>query len=462
MAHTPSTFRVGRVSAQLRGRIWYLCYHQDGRRYRPRVGPDRQAARQLAAQVNAQLEVHAPTALSYEPIAIPALREQWLSHHEHVLRSSVATVRRYRAATHHLIAFVEKASPPRLASHFQPRHAEAFATHLRGIQVAPNGHVNAGRRPLRDKGIKFILETCRAMFNYAAKRRHLSPYAENPFTAIEIDRIPIEDARPFAGFTEHQEREFLDRCDDWQFPVFLTLLLTGLRPGELTHLLLPDDLDMSSGWLWIRNKPDLGWQVKTRNERRIPLVPELIEVLRAVNGTRQGGTVFLRRRFRRDDAPPLVNCTRLGLQEELATRLTAAETRRGQALTRSERQQAAATVWRDLGLVKADRIRLEFMRITESLGLPKVTAPKTLRHMFATCLQDANVDPLIRNQLMGHAPAGAGTASGGLGMTGVYTHTRPETVRRQLENALRASPAVLAARQWLARRTTVEARCRLG
>ena len=86
MAHTPSTFRVGRVSAHLRGRIWYLCYHQDGRRYRPRVGPDRQAARQLAAQVNAQLEVHAPTALSYEPIAIPVLREQWLSHHEHVLR----------------------------------------------------------------------------------------------------------------------------------------------------------------------------------------------------------------------------------------------------------------------------------------------------------------------------------------------------------------------------------------
>jgi hypothetical protein len=53
-------FRVGKVRACLRGRVWYLCYHENGRRRRPRVGTDREAARQLAAQVNAQLEVGAP------------------------------------------------------------------------------------------------------------------------------------------------------------------------------------------------------------------------------------------------------------------------------------------------------------------------------------------------------------------------------------------------------------------
>jgi hypothetical protein len=36
------------------------------------------------------------------------------------------------------------------------------------------------------------------------------------------------------------------------------LTLTGLRPGELTHLLLPDDLDLDTGWLYVRNKPRLG------------------------------------------------------------------------------------------------------------------------------------------------------------------------------------------------------------
>jgi site-specific recombinase XerD len=80
--------------------------------------------------------------------------------------------------------------------------------------------------------------------------------------------------------------------------------------------------------------------------------------------------------------------------------------------------------------------------------LEDVTAPKTLRHTFATCLQDGNVDPLIRNELMGHAPM-ALTSAGGLGMTTVYTHTRPETKRRQFDQALSDLPAVAVARRWL-------------
>ena len=52
----------------------------------------------------------------------------------------------------------------------------------------------------------------------------------------------MENARRVVIFTADQERVFLQACDAWQFPLFLTLMLTGLRPGELTHLLLPDDL----------------------------------------------------------------------------------------------------------------------------------------------------------------------------------------------------------------------------
>jgi integrase len=92
MARKPGSFRVGRVQAYLRGRIWYLSYHENGRRNRPRVGPDREVARQHAAQTNAQLELGAPGVLSFEPLAIPELRDRWLRHHEQVLRSSVATL----------------------------------------------------------------------------------------------------------------------------------------------------------------------------------------------------------------------------------------------------------------------------------------------------------------------------------------------------------------------------------
>jgi hypothetical protein len=94
-------------------------------------------------------------------------------------------------------------------------------------------------------------------------------------------------------------------------------------------------------------------------------------------------------------------------------------------------------------------VRQEFMRLTRRIGLPAVTAPKLLRHQFATSLQEANVDPLIRNLLMGHASAGERSAGHGLGMTAVYTHTRPETIRKQLEGALTGRVAVAA--EWLRR-----------
>ncbi len=58
------------------------------------------------------------------------------------------------------------------------------------------------------------------------------------------------------------------------------------------------------------------------------------------------------------------------------------------------------------------------------------------------------VDPLIRNQLMGHSSISA-SSNDGLGMTGVYTHTRPTTMKQQLHGALHARPAIEFARSWL-------------
>src|SRR5690606_27153751 len=106
---------------------------------------------------------------------------------------------------------------------------------------------------------------------------------------------------------------------------------------------------------------------------------------------------------------------------------------------------------RDAGAIKIDLVRKEFMALTKAIDLPHLTAPKLLRHHFATCLQDANVDPLIRCELMGHSVA-AGGHGHGLGMTATYTHTRPETKRDQLERALAQRPALHRARQWLGRR----------
>jgi hypothetical protein len=66
----------------------------------------------------------------------------------------------------------------------------------------------------------------------------------------------------------------------------------------------------------------------------------------------------------------------------------------------------------------------------------------------ATFLQDANVDPLIRQLTLGHKPSSP--SAGALGMTSVYTHTRPPTQFHEIERALRLWPrSLLIALEWV-------------
>lgn len=226
------------------------------------------------------------------------------------------------------------------------------------------------------------------------------------------------------------------------------LLLTGIRPGELTHLLLPDDVDLTTGWLHIRNKKSLGWRIKTRNERDIPLHPNLAEVLKRVIGTRRCGPLVRQRRCSVGFTPPLANLNATQLESEINNRIASLERSENGELSRQRKQAVANRVWRESGAIREDWVRIEFMRVTKAIGLPYVTAPKTFRHTFATILQDANVDPLIRNELMGHAPMSNFSSAPGLGTTSIYTHTRPETKRQQLENALQGRPALECAYGW--------------
>jgi integrase len=138
------------------------------------------------------------------------------------------------------------------------------------------------------------------------------------------------------------------------------------------------------------------------------------------------------------------------LIREAGSRLEAAKTNSETPLTRTAQLKTRRTVWVDAGMIRTDRIRNELIQICESAQLGNFTSPKMLRHLFATTLQDANVDPLIRSELMGHA-TGNDSRKQPLGMTGVYTHTRPETKRRQLEEALKSRVAIGIAEEWLSR-----------
>jgi integrase len=301
-------FRVGRVSVYLHHGTWWAYFRDTGQPVRRKIAATRTDAEQVAAQVNAQLANGEPTLLAFTPMGVTELRQQFMDYHEHVLKSSMSTVRRYRAATQHLEDFVNQNTRVPLVHQVRP---DAFATYLRKLEVAPNGHKNTAKRRLRDKGIQFILETCRAMYNFADKRRHLPPYVGNPFLTLPLDRLKIEDAKPIFVFDALTELAFFKAASAWAFPIHFTLAKTGLRIGELTHLLI-EELDLEEGWLNVRNKTELGWRVKTGNERAVPLLPEVVAVLRSAIADRSAGPVFIRERLR-GKQPVLGNRQELGL-----------------------------------------------------------------------------------------------------------------------------------------------------
>ena len=429
--------RVGRVSYYLHHGSWYVYYRSGTHPVRVRIGQSEAEAARVAAERNAELaggRIAIPP--TFEPLSIADLRRRFLEHHEHVLGSSLATVNRYRTATAYLATFAAQGGPS------QPSHllvADEFLRWLRRVQVAPNGHPSSCRRPLRERGIQFILNACRTLYQYAGKRRHLPPYAQNPFSELAGRKKCDDDAKPIFVFDQRTEHQFLTAADGWSFPIHFTAAKTGLRSGESAHLLI-EDLDLPRGWLTVCGKPELGWRVKTRRERNVPLVTEVVNVLKGVVGVRTAGPLFLRPRFRLEPAP-LSNCGREQLAAACLERISSSEEQLGRPLSRQEVASIAAKVWCDAGAIDADDIRRSFIRIATAIGLVGASCPKSWRHTFATLLQDANVDPLIRQLTMGHAPAG--DPRGALAMTAVYTHTRPETQKREIERALELWPESL-------------------
>lgn len=428
-------FRVGRVSVYLHHSAWWLYFRESDRPVRRRVAETREAAERIAAEVNAQLSAATSTMFAFTPMTIVALRDEFLRYHEQVRRSSVATIRRYRTATQHLVDYIAT-----LKSEVQAHQlaVAGFVGFLRTREVAPNGHANSKRRRLRDKGVQFVLETCRSLYAFAQRSRHLPPYFGNPFGDLQLDRMRIEDSKAIFLFDEASELKFLRTALGTERWLHFILAKSGMRSGELCHLLI-EDLDLAGGWLHVRNKVELGWQIKTRNERSIPLIPEVVAVLRRVIGDRTAGPVFLRLQFDVVKSA-LANRSRQQMAKAVEQRVLQATAASPHELSRQERLRIARTVWRDAGALDANNVRASFIKVATRAGLIGATCPKSWRHSFATLLQDANVDPLIRQITLGHQPAGGKAA---LGMTSIYSHSRPETQAREIDRALRTWPTSL-------------------
>jgi len=159
--------RIGSVSIYKRNRIYYVYYRDNGDSKRPAIGPNLNAARRVAGELNAELQSGKPTLFSFQRIGIGGLIDAWLNHCLRVKHVSLHTLKRYRAAVSHFRDFIREETAIQFADQVNPEVIDRLASHLRTIERTRNGGKNkAGSNPLRgysDSGIKFILSTCRTL-----------------------------------------------------------------------------------------------------------------------------------------------------------------------------------------------------------------------------------------------------------------------------------------------------------
>jgi len=423
--------RLGRVTIYKRGPTYWLYYREKGRTVRVRISGNLAVARATASKVNGALEESRPSPFGFERLGIRECVAAVLDYCENVQGLAIRTLDRYRAALNHFVEFTAARKGLKTVDQVSEVTVEEFVKFMRSKTRTRNGAGKGDKRTYKVKGIKFILSVCRTAFNYAKKRRHLAPYQDNPFCSFPIDKLKERDQEPIAMLTPEEQQRFFAECNDWQFGIFLFLAIYGLRVGELTHLLI-SDVDLDNNVFHIRSKPDLFWFVKTNRERSLPILPELKPFLIKRIGDRKAGFLFQnddffsgRRKAKRSFASP---------KDLLLHLRKIADGKRHEGVaSEKELRKAVMPFLAEMGRIPEKRVRQELMKLTKKIGRPDVTKAHSLRHAFSTLAQEKGINPLVVQDILGHAT---------LDMTRRYTHTGPAAKAEALEKFIRSDEAL--------------------
>jgi integrase len=381
-------------------------------------------ARATAAKVAAALREYRPSPLGFERTAPAVLTKGYLDFVTNVQKLAWRTQDRYRAALDRFGEFCA-ADEITAVDSVDERSVDDFVRWLRGQTRTRNGAKKGKRDVYAVGGVKFILSTCRTAFNWAARRRMLPPYAENPFRRFPIDNLRDVDA-PDEGmpiFSPEQQQAFFATCNDWQRGIFQALVTYGMRVGELTHLLI-ENVDLKAGTIQICSKPELHWRVKTARRRQLPLTREMRAVFEQRIGDRKAGFVFLNEEFFQGRSKPVSEFGSDRAFREKLDKLAADMSAKNAATTDEDRRRTVTAYCRRMGQIPVKRVQLEFCKLTTEIGCPQFTRAHNLRHLFSSRAQEEGMNPLLVQEILGHTT---------LTMTKRYTHLGMDAKREALE-----------------------------
>lgn len=416
--------RIGPVTIYKRGLSYYLYYREGGVSQRRKIDGNLAVARATASKVAAAFAEARPSPLGYHRTSPEELVSGFLDYTANVQGLALRTQDRYRAALDRFVEFA-RTTHIETADTITEQTVQDLVKWLRGQTRARNGSSKGKRDVYKVGGIKFILSTCRTAFNWAARRRMLPPYAGNPFTNFPIEKLRDRsvDSNEPQVLTRAQEQAFFTACSTWQRGIFVMLATYGLRVGELTHLLV-EDIDFEAGSIAIRSKPGLFWSVKTGHRRHLPLVSGTRTLLERLIQDRRAGFAFLNEGFFAGrNRPAFTFASPRAFQahlEKVATDVAAAQP----SASEKEKHRVVTRFCRSMGQIPEKRVREEFMKLTSKIGCPEFTRAHDLRHLFTTRAQEAGINPILVQDMLGHST---------LEMTRRYTHLGLDPKREALQ-----------------------------
>lgn len=348
-----------------RGRVWYLDLRIKGRRVRRRVGPSKKIA-ELALR-DAEVKIARDEfGFTKHDIGIEKFFNLFLEYSQATHRQ--ATTDRYRAVMDHFRAFLEQVPNVTFLSEVSTALIDRFKVYRKSSWTNGNGRPvrseedasASTRKGARAHTINFEIDTLRLLFNLAIKWDYLK---ENPTKGVT--RLKVDDAKPVRFLTREECRLFLKAAPPDFYPIYFTLLNTGMRKAELEHLTWAD-VDFGRRKILIRRKD--GWQPKT-GEREIPIGSALLEVLTALK-----------------------------------------------AQTKNPSNTDYVFKVKSSGC-SHNMLRNELMKIAKKAGIEYLTKLHTLRHTFASHLIMQGVDLPTVKKLMGHSD---------IQTTMIYAHLAPD------------------------------------
>lgn len=332
-------------SLRKRGGIWYVDLRINGRRLRKRVGKSKHHAGLALEDLEVKAERNQLGFLEQRNIHTKDFLDEFLRYSE--INHRPATTVRYRSVIKNLNEFLALSPSVTTLRDFTPEILEKYKQYRKTATITKNGKPLSKVKGMSlQKGAKsytvnFELGTLRTIFNLAIKQRYLEA---NPIK--EVGFLKVTDSKQRRFLTETECERLLVTCEPEWYPIFFTLLYTGMRKGELVNLEWTD-LDFSRQIMKIQRKT--FWIPKT-GEREIPMSSEVIAVLNKL--PRRSNFVFTDKH---------------GDPYEM------------------------------------NRLRLELIRIAKKAGIQALTQVHALRHTFASRLLMRGVDLPSVQKLMGHA-----------------------------------------------------------